>query len=162
MKSTALAAIVLTLFFHNAFAADDASGADASTDPEVEVEIASNKEDSQAIVPPNDVANFCFFSGTPPADAKYTVIKKLKVGKGSYGGVKDILPKFAGHAQKVGADAIISYTGSQRFGFWPWRMVRPVVRGVAIKWSDTQSRDCAAMGGTTLKTMLATDKPPAQ
>lgn len=153
-------------FFNNASATDAAATADAAkvsdAEVDVEVEIAPSKDGTAASVPTTDVANFCFFSGNPPADAKYAVIKKLKVGKGTYGGVKDILPKFAGYAQKVGADAIIGYTGSQRFGFWPWRMVRPVVRGVAIKWSDTQGRDCIAMGGTTLKAILATDKPPAQ
>ena len=164
MKSTAFITLILMAAFNNASAADAASAADVAQAPdaEVEVEIAPSKEDSAASATATDVANFCFFSGNPPADVKYTVIKKLKVGKGTYGGVKDILPKFAGYAQKVGADAIMGYTGSQRFGFWPWRMVRPVVRGVAIKWSGTQSQDCTAMGGTTLKAILAADKPPAQ
>jgi hypothetical protein len=164
MKAAAVATLVLTVVFNRVSAADAAPGRDAAKAPaaEAEVEIAPSKEGAEASAPTNDVADFCFFSGTPPADVKYTVIKKLKVGKGTYGGVKDILPKFAGYARRVGADAIIGYTGSQRFGVLPWRVVRPVVRGVAIKWSDTQGRDCTAMGGTTLKTILATDQPPSQ
>jgi hypothetical protein len=41
-------------------------------------------------------------------------------------------------------------------------MVRPVVRGVAVKWSDASKPDCATIGGTTLKTILTTDQPPSQ
>ena len=109
-----------------------------------------------------EAAQFCFFAGMPPSDLKYQTIRKFKVGKGTYGGVKDILPKFANHAMGLGADAVMNYAGSQRFGFWPWRMVRPVVQGVAIKWNMPPGKDCAAMGGSTLATILATDKAPAQ
>jgi hypothetical protein len=109
-----------------------------------------------------DVSGLCFFAGIPSLDVKYRVIRKLKLGKGTYGGVKEILPKFATNARKIGADAIIHYTGSQRFGFFPWRMIRPVVYGVAIKWSDPQKHDCAAIGGTTLSAILASDKPPPE
>jgi hypothetical protein len=84
----------------------------------------------------------------------------LKVGKGTYGGVNDILPKLAKYAQMRGADAIIDYTGSQRFGFWPWRLVRPVVRGIAVKWTDDKKVDCQAIGGTKLSTIMSTNLPP--
>ena len=117
---------------------------------------------SAAPVVSPEAAQFCFFAGMPPSDLKYQTIRKFKVGKGTYGGVKDILPKFANHAMGLGADAVMNYAGSQRFGFWPWRMVRPVVQGVAIKWSLPPGKDCAAMGGSTLATILATDKAPAQ
>ena len=164
MKSTALATIILAFFFNSAYAAEAAPGTEGTEAtaeaPETEVEVAP--AGSEASMPISSVENFCFFAGIPPSDMKYTVIRKLKVGKGTYGSVKDILPRFADNAQKAGADAIIRYTGSQRFGFFPWRMVRPVVRGVAVKWSDGSKRDCAAMGGATLKTILATDRPPSQ
>ena len=162
MKSSALPAIVLALFFSGAFAADVTPAGESPQATESEVEITPDKEGAEKSVPTTDVSEFCFFAGTPSADNKYTVVRKLKVGKGTYGGVKDILPKFADYARKVGADAIINYTGSQRFGFFPWRMVRPVVQGVAIKWSDPQKRDCAALGGTTLKAILESNKPPSQ
>ncbi|MEG2046464.1 MAG: hypothetical protein RR100_06415 [Comamonas sp.] len=102
----------------------------------------------------------CFFAGAPPETFKYTVIRKFKVAKGSYGGVKDILPQFAAHANKLGADAVIKYAGSQRFGFWPWRMVRPVAQGVAVKWQTPPTEDCQTLGGRTLATILATDQAP--
>ena len=102
----------------------------------------------------------CFFAGAPPDTFKYTVIRKFKVGKGSYGGVKDILPQFAAQANKLGADAVIQYAGSQRFGFWPWRMVRPVAQGVAVKWQTPPTEDCHTLGGRTLSTILATDQAP--
>jgi hypothetical protein len=162
MKSTALAAIVLTFFFNITFAADAPSAAEAAEAVDDEVEIAPNKEGGEVSTPTNDVSDFCFFAGTPSSDMKYTLVRKLKVGKGTYGGVKDILPKLADNARQAGADAIINYTGSQRFGFLPWRMVRPVVRGVAIKWSDPKNRDCSANGGTTLKAILDTDRSPSK
>lgn len=166
MLKKLIAGMAMIAWLTNVSAADaPASGASAAQTPEddVEIEMASNKEGTASASLPNpDLANFCFFAGTPPADVKYAVVKKLKVSKGTYGGVKDILPKFAGHAKKIGADAIIDYTGSQRFGFWPWRMVRPVVRGTAVKWSGTLGKDCTAMGGTTLSTILSADKPPTQ
>ncbi|QIL79744.1 hypothetical protein G7047_07375 [Diaphorobacter sp. HDW4A] len=109
-----------------------------------------------------EAAQFCFFPGSPPSDVKFQTVRKLKVGKGTYGGVKDILPKFANQALGLGADAVMNYAGSQRFGFWPWRMVRPVVQGVAIQWTAPPGKDCAALGGSTLATILATDKAPGQ
>ncbi|MFC0403194.1 hypothetical protein [Paraburkholderia rhizosphaerae] len=109
---------------------------------------------------PAGLGDFCFFAHLPPADQKYEVVKKLKVGKGTYGGVNDILPKLAENARTRGADAIIEYGGSQRFGFWPWRMVRPVVRGVAVKWTEPKSVDCEAIGGTKLSTILTTNQAP--
>jgi hypothetical protein len=84
----------------------------------------------------------------------------VKIGKGSYGGVNDILPKLAEYARLRGADAIIEYTGSQRFGFWPWRLVRPVVRGVAVQWTEPKTVNCEAIGGTKLSTILSTNLPP--
>jgi len=163
MKSTVFACLLFVVLFNNASATDAASGTDSvkTPDAEVEVDISPKKESAVESAPSAELSNFCFFAGSPPSDVKYTVIKKLKVGKGTYGSVKDILPEFAGYAQSRGADAIIGYTGSQRFGFWPWRMVRPVVRGTAVKWSSPPSQDCAAIGGSTLASILATDKPPA-
>lgn len=161
MKLAAFASLALAAFLNTASATEAASAPETTESTGAEADISSEA----AVVPnaqPAVLGNFCFFAGTPASDFKYTVIRKLKVGKGTYGGVKDLLPKFAGYAQSHGADAIINYTGSQRFGFWPWRMVRPVVRGTAIKWANPAAKDCAAMGGTTLSTILASDKPPAQ
>ena len=124
MKSTAIATIFLTLFFNLASAADTALETTGPEPAEDEVEILPNKKDGGASAPTRDVANFCFFAGTPPPNEKYTVIRTLKVGKGTYGAVKDILPKLVDDARKIGANAIIHYTGSQRFGFFPWRIVR--------------------------------------
>lgn len=161
-RHVALAIIMLAFAANGAFAAKEvkaASAVDAADASETDVDI--DKDDAAASTTPV-LSEFCFFSEVPPADKKYTVIKKLKLGKGTYGGVKDILPKFAAKARQLGADAIIEYSGGQRFGFWPWRAVRPVVRGVAVKWADPKGSDCKAIGGTTLQTILATDQAPPQ
>lgn len=102
--------------------------------------------------------NFCFIKGAPPSDFRYTRVKDMKLGKGTYGQVKEILDEFASDAQAAGADAIINYSGSQRFGFWPWRMVRPVVRGTAIKWTSEPKPDCKKAGGAPLSEVLATNE----
>lgn len=146
-----------------------ASDTTATEDPaETEIDITAlpatvNVVPVQTAATPTDapsLGDMCFFAGTPPAELAYTVIRKFKVGKGSYGGVKDILPQFAELATKLGADAVMNYAGSQRFGFWPWRMVRPVAQGVAIKWHTAPSQNCQTLGGSTLATILATDKAP--
>ncbi|MBF5005955.1 hypothetical protein [Diaphorobacter caeni] len=133
---------------------------------EPEVDFAQSPAPGAAAAPAPvisaEAAQICFFPGPPPSDVKFQTLRKLKVGKGTYGGVRDILPKFASQAQSLGADAVMNYAGSQRFGFWPWRMVRPVVNGVAIKWTTPPGKDCAALGGSTLATILATDRAPGQ
>ena len=89
----------------------------------------------------------CLLSITPAQD-QFTVVKKLVIKKGGYGSVDEAIAMLASKARKVGADAIVGYTGSQRFGFLPWQMVRPVVRGTAVKWTSTNVVDCVALGGT--------------
>jgi len=144
-------------------AAASAAAAPAVTAPAEPA--ASAAETATADVPPASTAaaptgDFCFFAHTPASDVAYTTLRELRVGKGTYGGVKDLLPKLVAEARAMGGDAIIHYDGAQRFGFWPWRMVRPVVHGVAIKWKVPVAPDCNAVGGTLLSTILATDRPP--
>lgn len=97
-------------------------------------------------------SGICAFKGTPPSDFKYKVVKNLKVGKGTYGSVNDIEPAFIQKARDLGADAVINYNGSQRFGFFPWRMVRPVITGKAIKWDANNAKafSCTENGGIIL------------
>jgi hypothetical protein len=135
--------------------------ADAQTGDAGEVDLpTSATPGNRAAELPSGLGDFCFFAHLPPADQKYTVIRKLKVGKGTYGGVSDILPKLAENARMRGADAIIEYGGAQHFGFWPWRMVRPVVHGIAVKWNASTPVDCEAAGGTKLSTILSTNQAP--
>lgn len=134
-------------------AASTSAAASAAAAPAV----TAPAETATAAAPTGD---FCFFAHTPASDVAYTTLRELRVGKGTYGGVKDLLPKLVAEARAMGGDAIIHYDGAQRFGFWPWRMVRPVVHGVAIKWKVPVAPDCNAVGGTLLSTILATDRPP--
>ncbi|MEZ2354788.1 hypothetical protein [Caballeronia sp. RCC_10] len=113
-------------------------------------------------VPSSGLADFCFFASLPSSGQNYKIIKKLKIGKGTYGSVENLLPTMAERARQQGADAIIEYTGSQRFGFWPWRMVRPVVRGVAVQWTEPKPATCESIGGTKLSTILSSHQAPAQ
>jgi hypothetical protein len=95
---------------------------------------------------PQRSESVCLYTNIPNAD--YEVIRNFKVGKGTFGSVDDILPRVARTAKNLGADAIINYKASQRFGFWPWRFVRPVGRGTAVKWKSGVVVDCKATGGT--------------
>ncbi|CAG69574.1 MULTISPECIES: hypothetical protein [Acinetobacter] len=80
---------------------------------------------------------------------QYVVIKHVKVAKGNYGSVQDLYPKLGKVAQQLNADAIVNYNASQRFGFWPWRIVRPVATGTAVKWTSTQV-NCTSLGGVEI------------
>lgn len=86
----------------------------------------------------------CLIEGNPSAE-HYKVIKRIKAAKGTYGGFEEVKPKLAIVARKYGADVVINYHQSQRFGFWPWRIVRPVLTGTAVKWNTPV--DCAVLGG---------------
>ncbi len=102
----------------------------------------------------------CLFTGLPPAEFTYTTLTELDYGKGSYGSVNDLLPQVVADAKAAGADAVIHYNGAQHFGFWPWRFVRPVITGTAIKWSPARDIDCAAAGGHYTTGTLAAAPPP--
>jgi len=92
--------------------------------------------------------NICLLTGMPPAEVQYQTIKKVKVGKHSYGSVNDVIPLLVDQAKQVNADAIIGYNGSQRFGFWPWQFVRPTATGIAVTWALPEGITCEGLGGT--------------
>ena len=91
----------------------------------------------------------CLIKGTP-TNHQFTEIKRLKIGKGTYGSVTDLYPRIVDKTHKLGANAVIHYNASQRFGFWPWRLVRPVMTGTAIKWLSTPP-SCQSLGGIEIK-----------
>ncbi|WP_224973138.1 hypothetical protein [Acinetobacter oleivorans] len=90
----------------------------------------------------------CLIEGTPSAE-HYKSIKRIKAAKGTYGGFEEVKPKLAIVARKYGADVVINYHQNQRFGFWPWRIVRPVLTGTAVKWNTPFN--CAALGGKEIR-----------
>lgn len=150
MKSIHVAALCLLALAHASHAAeaeDPAASAPAAPAP--------------APAPAGDKADFCFYTGKPSTDLKFTTIQPLRVRKETYGSVADLLPELAGDARRAGGDAVIDYDGAQRFGFFPWRLVRPVVHGTVIKWNGG-APDCAASGGTTLATIVSTRQAPAR
>ncbi|MBJ9985383.1 hypothetical protein IAE19_07985 [Acinetobacter sp. S40] len=86
----------------------------------------------------------CLIDGIP--SQQYVVVKRVKVAKGTYGSVEELYPKLGNTAKKLNADAIVDYNASQRFGFWPWRVVRPVATGTAVRWT-TSNVNCQNVGG---------------
>ncbi|MBB5205773.1 hypothetical protein HNQ51_003100 [Inhella inkyongensis] len=107
-----------------------------------------------------EIRSLCVFDNGAPAGTRFAVVRKLKVAKGTYGGVKELLPEFGKLALQARADAVVDYNSSQRFGFWPWRVVRPVVTGTAIRWSEAPTQTCEALGGVRLETILLTNRSP--
>jgi hypothetical protein len=104
--------------------------------------------------------DLCVFDGGAPSDVPHQVVRKLKVAKGTYGGVKELLPTLVQDALADKADAIVDYNSSQRFGFWPWRVVRPVVTATSIRWTEKPRKSCEAMGGVRLEVILTTNRSP--
>jgi len=95
--------------------------------------------------PPNTV---CLLSGMPPSDVKVQTIRNIKAGKHSFGSVNAVIPLLIREANKLNADAVINYNGSQRFGFWPWQFIRPIATGVAVRWTLPEGISCEGIGGT--------------
>jgi hypothetical protein len=135
---------------NSAYATDDAAQGAATPSAEAASVAAST-------IPNGD---FCLYAGAPPSDVKYRSLGRVKLGKGTYGGVRDELPAFVAEARAKGADAITNYNGAQRFGFWPWRLVRPVLTGVAVKFDEGKSPACVVSGGATLATVMSTNLEP--
>ncbi|WP_154668007.1 hypothetical protein [Pseudoduganella violaceinigra] len=102
---------------------------------------------------------FCLFKGKPPTSVKYKELGHVKYGKGTYGSAAQIVPEVVSQATSRGANAIADFSGAQHFGFWPWRLVRPVVQGTAIKLDG--SKNCRAIGGTPLSEVLSSGQGPA-
>ncbi|TCB80261.1 peptide signal protein [Acinetobacter sp. ANC 3781] len=91
--------------------------------------------------------HICAIKSTPDS-SQFQVKKRIKVAKGTYGSVEELYSRFAERAHQVGGNVVINYNASQRFGFWPWRMVRPVILGTAVKWNTPVN--CVAMGGVEI------------
>ena len=92
---------------------------------------------------------FCYFE-TEPNGAAFKVMGKVQVGGGTYGSAAGLLPKLEAKAKARGGNAVANYRGSQRFGFWPWRFIRPVVSGDAVQILNAHGKSCQELGGTTL------------
>ena len=108
-----------------------------------------------------ELAGFCLYGNVPAGDAKYTALPQTKTSRETYGSVTDELPRFVETAKAAGGDAVIHYNGGQHFGFWPWRLVRPIVSGTPIKWADGQpAPDCEASGGVPFAKVMASNKEP--
>lgn len=89
-------------------------------------------------------SRICAIQGTPSSD-QYQTIKRVIAAKGTYGSVEQVYPRFVERVHQAGGNAVINYRASQRFGFWPWRIVRPVIYGTAVKWNTPM--DCKQLGG---------------
>jgi hypothetical protein len=170
-KYSSLLAVSLLLMCGVAMADDgeppaQAPGAAASTSAADEAAaLAKDNAEANAELAAMPAADrdMCLIPGKPVGQqGNYQTLRKLKVARQTYGSVVLVLPQLVKEARAAGADAIMDYNGSQRFGFWPWRLVRPVATGTAIKWAGGQPGDCASLGGTALSKVIATHKAPAR
>ena len=158
MKSIVAIALAMSCLA-TARAADDAASAPAgATPPEAAASVSANQAARLAKMKP-ELAGFCLYGGAPGGDARYTALAPVKTSRETYGSVLDELPRFVETSKAAGADAVIKYNGAQHFGFWPWRLVRPLLTGVPIKW-DGPAPDCTASGGQTFATVMNSNKEP--
>jgi hypothetical protein len=132
------------------------AAAQAGTTPEQE--LAAGRKIAASLS--QEGRDLCVFDNGAPADMPHQKLAELKVAKESYGGVKELLPRLVEQALAQKADAIVDYNSSQRFGFWPWRLVRPVVSGKAIRWNEPPRKSCEAMGGVRMEVILTTNRSP--
>lgn len=107
-----------------------------------EVPLAEGEE----FVPPTE---FCAFEDFPQG-VPFKVLGVVKAAKGTYGGADYLRPIIQEKVNAKGGNAVANYHEGQRFGFWPWRMIRPVASGDAITILNTRGKSCADMGGYTL------------
>ncbi len=109
-----------------------------------------------------ELNEFCLFKGLPPSEIKFRELGQVKHAKGTYGAAKDIVPTLVAKATGMGANAIANYSGAQHFGFFPWRLARPIVHGTAITLMSDKPLNCKEIGGTTVSEVLATGQGPSK
>ena len=102
--------------------------------------------DGEEFVPPTV---FCAFEDFPQG-VPFKVLGVVKAAKGTYGGAAYLRPIIQERVNAKGGNAVGNYHEGQRFGFWPWRVVRPVASGDAITILNTRGKSCEEMGGYTL------------
>ena len=90
--------------------------------------------------------DFCYFD-TEPNGAAFTVLKRAVVGGSFYGSTEGLKPKLEQKVKGLGGNSIANFKASQRFGFWPWRIIRPVVSGDAIQILNANGKSCEELGG---------------
>lgn len=90
--------------------------------------------------------DFCYFD-TEPNGAAFKVIGKVHLGGNFYGSANGLLPGFEKKVKARGGNSIANFKASQRFGFWPWRFIRPVVSGDAIQILNANGKSCEELGG---------------
>ena len=162
MKSLATGALALSCIA-TVQAADDAAPAPTGAAPQAALSasgarVSANDAARKSKMKP-ELAGFCLYGKLPSGDAKYTLLRATKTSRETYGGVTDELPRFVDTAKANGGDAVVNFNGAQHFGFWPWRLVRPVLSGTPIKW-DGPAPDCAASGGKTFAQVMDTNEEP--
>lgn len=87
----------------------------------------------------------CIFDYTP--NIEYKSLKYYKSGRNLIGPVSSVMPKFLNYADRLDGNTIINFEGKQRFGFWPWRIVRPIAYGTAVDWVAKNNDSCKSLGG---------------
>jgi hypothetical protein len=89
----------------------------------------------------------CVMKGVAQPPVKYGLVRRMKLGRQTFGGIRPLTAKMVQQARMEDADAIFNYRASQRFGFWPWRFIRPVVWGDAVQINNAEAFDCEKLGG---------------
>ncbi len=98
---------------------------------------------------------FCFIKDElPQGNVEYSMLKNVKVGSNFYGSTGKVVAKLMKESIAKGGNAVVNFYAGQRFGFWPWRLVRPVARGRVIKITNANGLTCEEIGGKTIQQVL--------
>ena len=92
---------------------------------------------------------FCAFEDFPQ-DVPFKVLAPVKAAKSVYGSADALRPVIKEKVAKRKGNSVANYHENQRFGFWPWRVIRPVASGDAIVILNSRGKSCAEMGGEAL------------
>ncbi|WP_157037852.1 hypothetical protein [Photobacterium aquae] len=107
-----------------------------------EVQVQTSKANIEKI---NNYKTICVFDYNP--NIEYTILKSYRSGRNLFGSVGSVMPKFLNYSNRLDGNTIINFEGGQRFGFWPWRLVRPVVYGTSVDWPAKSNESCKELGG---------------
>ena len=113
-----------------------------SRKPYTEIPLADGEETVQ-------LEEFCAFEDFPQ-DVPFKVLAPVKAAKNFYGSAEGLRPVIKEKVAKRKGNSVANYHENQRFGSWPWRMIRPVASGDAIVILNPRGKTCAEMGGEAL------------
>lgn len=90
----------------------------------------------------------CMIPGPAPAGVQHKVMGTITTYMHHYGDTESVLLEMAEEARRMGANAVVGVSSGQRFGWFAWRVVRPLAEGTAVRLQNPEELNCQGAGGT--------------